>query len=293
MRLREHLEKLNYYVAVVEAGSMRQASEVVLIGQPQLTKVVMYLEDLLGAQLLIRSRQGVVPTKEGDQLYRFSKQLLDSADQFEFGLKSEGRRLAGVVTIGTYDSISRYFFPGFIKYLKGVAPQLDVSLLTGRSQDLIKKVRRGEVDLSVFVGECQKPNIKSQVVYLDSFGLFHSKGLEAQFLETLIYFPDAVGEAPLPTGAGRFKYFHRCGNLETVVSLVGSGLGVGLLPRRVAQEPMVSGKFVEVHGSQTKGLHQHPISVALNTKTESEVSAFVYDEILRFLGIWSGKSLEV
>ncbi len=58
MRLKQHLNKIEYFCMVVEAGSIKKATEVALLGQPQLTTVVKQLENILGEPLLLRS-----PTK--------------------------------------------------------------------------------------------------------------------------------------------------------------------------------------------------------------------------------------
>jgi LysR family hydrogen peroxide-inducible transcriptional activator len=287
MRLRDHIEKLNYYVAALEFTSLREASKAIGIGQPQLTKVINQLEDLLECQLVVRSRSGISITQEGQILYDQGKRILSEVDQLEFSIHSDNQQLHGEITIGTYDSISRYFFPDFIKYMKAISPNLNINLYTGRSQDLIKKIERSQIDLSIFVGAPSSSLIKSEVVYTDYFKFYQPQTLDLAFSKTLIYFPGSVKNADFQSITGKYKNFHQCENLETVLSLTTSGLGVGLLPTRVAKGHLINGQLRQLPQKNT--IAKHDISIARPKEKFTQEAALVYDEALRFLNIWSQK----
>lgn len=287
MRLRDHVEKLNYYVAAVEHGTLRKASQAIGIGQPQLTKVINQLEDLLQTQLVIRSRKGITTTQEGEKLYKDGKNLLKEVDRLEFAIHTKDIELDGEITIGTYDSISRYFFPDFIKYMKSLFPNLSISLYTGRSKELISKLERNQIDFSVFVGTTDSKKLETKVVYEDYFSFYQTTNLEKAFIKSLIYFPETVESGSFTSYLAKYNTFHRCENLETVLSLTVSGLGVGLLPMRVAQEYVLSGHLKQVNLKHR--LSKHRISIAKPANNYSKEAAIVYDEVVRFLGIWSRK----
>ncbi|ATH07098.1 hypothetical protein BIY24_03840 [Halobacteriovorax marinus] len=286
MRLRDHIEKLNYFVACVEHGTLRKASTAIGVGQPQLTKVIKQLEDLLETQLIIRSRQGITTTKDGQLLYEEGKRILQSVDKLEFSLNQSEEELHGEITIGTYDSISRYFFPDFIKYMNSLFPKLSISLYTSRSDDLLSKLKKGKIDFAVFVGKNRSKELVSKVVYDDHFCFYQSNKLEKSFTKSLIYFPSPLEGDSMKEMTKNFETFHHCMNLETVLSLTSSGLGVGLLPTKVAQEQILSGKLKHIYPSQK--FAPHSVSIAKSKKTDSTEVSIVYDEVLRFLNIWLG-----
>lgn len=248
--------------------------------------MIQQLEDLLGAQLIIRSIKGVSTTREGDILYREGKKILQEIDQLEISLLANQRDLSGSLTIGTYDSISRYFFPDFIKYINSLYPQLRINLITGRSKNLIKMMRDETLDMAVYVGETSSKKMKSEVVYEDYFNFYNANNLDNSFLDTLIYFPGALGDTPLGTLKKGFKTFHECENLETVVSLSLAGLGIGLLPQRVAREYVITAKLKE-NQKRAKKVLKHNISIALPIKIENSGAEFIYNELNRFLSVWS------
>ncbi|MCO4793537.1 MAG: LysR family transcriptional regulator [Bacteriovoracaceae bacterium] len=286
MKLRDHIEKINYYVAAVEHGALRRASLAIGIGQPQLTKVIKQLEDLLGTQLIIRSRKGISTTQEGEKLYKEGKKILEDIDKLEFSIQATRINLSGNITIGTYDSISRYFFPDFLKYIKSLHPQLRVNLCTGRSKNLVRMLKDQKLDLAVYVGESKSKYMNSKIVYGDCFNFYNAINFESSFLDTLIYFPDALGDTPVDQLKRGFKSFHQCENLETVVSLSVAGLGVGLLPQRVAREYVLAAKLRE-NQKKAKKVLEHSISIGLRKNEQSFEVEFIYNELMRFLKIWS------
>ena len=56
------LTRLQYFVAVAEAGSFSRAAAALHLTQPSLSRQVQLLEDELGQRLLERTGRGAVPT---------------------------------------------------------------------------------------------------------------------------------------------------------------------------------------------------------------------------------------
>ncbi|MDO4281142.1 MAG: LysR family transcriptional regulator [Peptococcaceae bacterium] len=63
------LDEMRYFVEIVDAGSICEASRSLFISQPSLTRTVSALEQELGLQLLERTKQGSTPTLAGKAVY--------------------------------------------------------------------------------------------------------------------------------------------------------------------------------------------------------------------------------
>lgn len=294
MRLKDHLNKLEYFKITVESGSLLKASEKALIGQPQLTKVIQQLEDILSVKLFHRSAKGVVPTNEGLKLYEFANEVLSSADKVQLSIKSSYSNLKGSIRIGTYDSIARYFFPDFIIYLQDVVPSLDVYLKTGRSHLIAESLAKNELDIAVIVESAEQDSpytssYTSKKVYSDFFGLFKSPSLKDDFKKSLIYFDYPANNVKDSMVRFKFKDAILCDNLETVKSLTEQGIGVGLLPYRVAKEGIGQKKLEPFKHPKVKDnkFDQHNISLCHRNSKPTDGELFVLDELERFLSIWS------
>jgi len=75
------LRHLRYFVAIAEAGSFTDAAERMFIAQPTLSQQLRRLEDIIGAQLLHRRREGVRLTTAGAVLLETSRTILSLVDR--------------------------------------------------------------------------------------------------------------------------------------------------------------------------------------------------------------------
>ncbi|AYF43795.1 MULTISPECIES: LysR family transcriptional regulator [Halobacteriovorax] len=281
--LKDHLGKLEYFCNIVETGSLQKASQKAYVSQPQLSKVLRQLEEELDTQLLIRRSDGVIPTPAGDKLYSYARETIDQANQMQLLIR-DNVQASGNVYIGTYDSISRYFFPDFIKYLRKLAPSLNIILSTGRSSQKLKELKKGELDIAIIVSSGVKSrSLSEKIIYSDSFGLYHSQQIESSFLDHIIKFPESIHFDATKLG---FKHILSCDNLETVKSLTEQGLGVGLLPHRVAREGVLQGKLIP-HKKVLSQESEHNISLFYSKKNISAHAQVVINEVERFLTTWA------
>jgi len=276
---------------VAEAGSIKKATEKAFIGQPQLTKVIKQLEDVLEVELFIRSSKGVVLTKPGAELYQAARKILKITNESEFSIKSGEQKLKGNIRIGTYDSIARYFFPDFLKYFRAVMPDLNVFLETGRSSDILKKLSSNQIDIAVVV-ESEKAvssKIQTKVIYRDSFGLYQSPSLTPDFNDKLIYFEYGPNNTKTTMKSFGFDESVVCDNLETVKSLTEQSIGIGLLPHKVAKEGVLSKRLIPYNHSKIKGnsFDYHDILICYQKNNAAPENQFVFEEIQRFLDLWS------
>src|SRR6201982_4263356 len=75
------LRHLRYFVALADVGSFTHAAERMFIAQPTLSQQIRRLEEIVGAPLLHRRRDGVYLTKAGAVLLDASRAVLSLVDQ--------------------------------------------------------------------------------------------------------------------------------------------------------------------------------------------------------------------
>lgn len=294
MALKDHLNKLEYFCAIAENRSILRASFSIGITQPQLSRVVKQLEEELAKELLIRKPSGIQLTKDGQELYQSASSIIQQINETERLIKFGKSILEGNIHVGAYDSIARYFFPSFLKYLKKTQPKLNIHLETDRSAQIFEKLKKKELDIGVCVDHVnfKSKTIKKQIIYSDSFGFYYSPGISPQFLEQLIIFPDSIelhrGELKSFLKKYKFRSITFSNNLETVKSLCEEGIGVGLLPHRVAREAIFQGKLMSYRKiSLTKSLSPHDIILCRNMSTNKIALTSIELELIHFLTSWS------
>lgn len=72
-----------YAVEVEKTGSITQAAENLFMGQPNLSKAIIELEDTLGYMIFERTSKGVIPTDKGRRFLVYAKNVLSQIDKME------------------------------------------------------------------------------------------------------------------------------------------------------------------------------------------------------------------
>jgi DNA-binding transcriptional ArsR family regulator len=70
------IRQLRYFVAAVEAGSLRSAESRSGVSQPAMTRQIHQLEEELGVELLVRKSRGIRPTDAGRVLFEDAVRIL-------------------------------------------------------------------------------------------------------------------------------------------------------------------------------------------------------------------------
>lgn len=83
-----NLKHLQYFVAVAKYGSINKASQALYISQPHLSHIIKDLEDDIGFELFLRTKQGVVLTTSGAQFLKHSNAIMQEME----GLKQITRK---------------------------------------------------------------------------------------------------------------------------------------------------------------------------------------------------------
>lgn len=272
MYLHEHLEKLRYFYEVARLGSMKKASEAVYVTQPSLSKSIKILEEVVGLDLFVRLPRGVRLTPQGEILYTYCHELFSSLRDLEMKLESSDDPMAGSLRVGTYDSISIYFWPRFLKDFLPKYPNLSLEMTTGRSFQMQEQLDNGELDLILIINPKKSATVEVEPVKKDFFKFYKStkKKLVFDDLETapFIVMPDSFSPGQtLKEKLGGFgieeRKVYSTSSLESVKELTINGLGLGFLPEFVCQEHVDKGALEEVDlGKGSKaGLFPHTLGI--------------------------------
>ncbi|MCB0384506.1 MAG: LysR family transcriptional regulator [Bdellovibrionales bacterium] len=275
MRLKDHLEKLSYFYQVGKEGSIKEASSVLGITQPSLTKSIKILEDSVGSDLFVRLPRGVELTKQGRVLFEYCHQLFAGLEDLEARLLAPDDPMSGHLRVGTYDSIAIYFWPKFLRSFLYEFPNLDLELTTNRSHEIQTMVESGELDVGLIIEPQSTAQLGVMDLATDTFQLYAATKMaseqEAQLSAPLIYMPDALagekGRLEHMISAqggdyGRAKHYGTS-SLESAKELVINGIGVGLLPKMVAQDAVKKKRIKQIYpkGFPKSGIGKHRIGV--------------------------------
>jgi len=95
-----NLRRLQYFVKIIDVGSLTQAADLLHIAQPALSQQLATLEGEVRQQLLVRTKRGVTPTEAGRVLYRHAQLILRQCDQARVEMQAASQQLTGSVAVG-------------------------------------------------------------------------------------------------------------------------------------------------------------------------------------------------
>lgn len=289
----DHLEKLMVLKALAESGSIRRASQTLNIAQPSLSVKIKNLESIMGIKLISRSRSGVILTSEGQILLDFVNLLMQEAQALPFRLAHKSE-VTGIVRVGAYDSIARYFWSQFYKYINKKYPGLQVILTTGRSQSLMQMLIADELDMVLSVSPEPGRGYFTENLYVDHFSFYCSRDYLRSLKDVkkhkgvyllnkpstpleLISFSKVIGRMN-----DIFFRQHEVENFEIALEFCRAGMGLAILPTLVAEADVLRKRIVRVSCPFEAPIlfqkHSIGISIRSNAKVKSHME-LVYKEI--------------
>lgn len=133
--------------AVAEHRTISAAARELGMTQPALTKILLRLEDLVGARLFDRRPRGVSLTPFGDlflqRMDRVEREMLSLTNEFE-ALKTG---LSGTLSIGVGQFWVGRITPHVVARLLEIAPDVRVRIFTNTRDQLLTLLERGKIDL--------------------------------------------------------------------------------------------------------------------------------------------------
>ncbi|MFQ0815881.1 LysR family transcriptional regulator [Brucella anthropi] len=232
-----NLDLLRAFVAVVDSRSFTAAALQLHSTQSTVSQKIMRLEDAAEQALLDRARHDVRPTDAGEKLLGYARRILHLHD--EAAAAMAGTALASVFRLGLpEDFASRLVTPALARFMRA-HPNTKLEVTSGLSRDLQKGFETGEFDLVMVK---QKRGETAGVMHwpeplswLDSadFPVSHVDPLPlVVFPPNGLYRSDMM-EA-LDRAGRRWHVVFTSSSLASIQSAVAEGLGVSLLPTRVA-----------------------------------------------------------
>jgi DNA-binding transcriptional LysR family regulator len=244
------LRTLRAFVEVVRQGGFTPAAKKVFATQSTISKAIKQLEDEIGVPLLDRIGHRSQPTAAGEIVYQRALRMLTERDDLIAeldelrGLKRGTLRL-GLPPVGS----STLFAPLFATY-RSRYPGIDIRLVEHGSDRLDELLASGEIELAASllpVAEgLQWQEVRREplsVLISDRHELSRRRSLDLPALRDLpfILFESGFALNRIILDACRRHGFEpavvgRSSQIDFIVELAAAGLGIGFLPRMIAEQ---------------------------------------------------------
>lgn len=240
------MRQLRIFCAVADQGSFTGAAETVHCVQSNVTMRVRELETELGQALFLRSRGGVALTAAGRTFLGYARRILQLADESRTVLlDSDTPR--GLLRLGAMETTAAIRLPAVLMSYRQRHPEVQLSLVTGTTAELIRGVLERRLDAAFVGGFHQLPELHQKQVFEEELVLVSSSRFAS--LKALQRAMSQQSILVFKTGCfyrSTFERWLECagllpqqvlelGTLDGILSCVAAGMGVTLLPRTVIE----------------------------------------------------------
>lgn len=243
---------LRYFIALAEELHYGRAAQRLAISQPPLSVAIQQLEAHVGARLFDRDSKGVRLTPAGDAFRLSAQALLNRAEDACALAREVQAGEVGRLRLGFVGSTLFHGLAGWLQDFQAQHPKVEVVVVELNSQDQIEALLHEELDLALLHTDRLPPGLASSPLYSEPFLaclpaghkmankrqvalaslsdqpfiLFSRKG-SPDYHARIIEMCRSQGFYPRLQHEGR--------HWLSVVSLVGQGLGVSIVPASFKQ----------------------------------------------------------
>ncbi len=255
------IESLKSFCDLVETESFTKAAQINKVTQSAVSQTISALERQFKSLLIERSKKNFRLTAEGEVLYDYSKQILQSYDALESKLQEVKHVISGNIRVAAVYSIGLHELPPYIKRFLKENPTVNVHLEYRRVNQVYEDVMSNVVDLGLMAYPGRDPKLeviplrKDPLVLVCSpqhaFAKQKSVKLKALNGQKLISFePDMPTRKALDKllreDGVKVEHFKEFDNIETLKRVVELDTGVAVLPEPTIQQEVSNRTLVAV-----------------------------------------------
>ncbi len=252
--------KIFYYVAKYQNFTI--AAKALLSSQPSVSRCMQALESELGCRLFVRSKRGVRLTAEGEQLFQY---VAPACEQIFKGEENIGGTLGlqnGSVYIGVTETALHCFLLERLAGFHKAYPGVRIKLTNATTPNTLADLKAGKIDLAVVTTPIREDEHfrvttvkKSHDILVGGANYAHLQGKRVPLREVLQYPFVSLAENTM-TYALYKEFFARQGlvlktdielaTADLMLPVIRYGLGIGFVPRELAEDALKSGEVVEI-----------------------------------------------
>lgn len=241
--------ELELFVSLAETLHFGQAGERMHLSPSAVSRTLRRMEDELGQRLLERDKRSVRLTAAGEALHQYAQQQLMQWRSFADSLLPHYQLLHGEISLYCSVTATYSLLTKLLSSFRNRYPAIELKLHTGDQADAIERVMSGSEDLSIAALPERLPKGLRVQTLAQSPLLFIVPAFPCAVSELAAAEPLDWSELPLivserglarqqmdawcRANAIKPNIYAQVSGHEAIVSMVGLGLGVGVVPELV------------------------------------------------------------
>ncbi len=253
-------DPLKAFIQVSEQGTVLGAASVLGITQTAVTQRIRSIEKSLGVTLFLRSRKGMLKTKEGEELYTYCKNVLRlESESLSFQKDIALNRNVQISICGSTSIIRSNIVPQLRKLMKSY-PQLHVNIQIDDFEDRIKKLKSGQIDFACIRSQDVPNEIEGKPLTPNRFVLVGPSIWNKRAIKDIVRSERIIDFGPSDDMAflylKKFKLIdlvrndrNSVNNIESLIDLIDDGHGYGILEEKFLELFVDKRKIAILNGS--------------------------------------------
>jgi DNA-binding transcriptional LysR family regulator len=143
------LRQLEVFAGVCELRSFSRAASALRLTQSTVSEHVRLLEEELGTRLFDRLSRETVPTRVGELLYGYARQMLALRSQARQAVDDFLGQVTGTLLMGASTIPGEYVLPAVIGRFRERHPRVAITLQISDTRGIVQAVLDGQVDAGV------------------------------------------------------------------------------------------------------------------------------------------------
>ncbi|GAA0453318.1 LysR family transcriptional regulator [Streptomyces sp. NPDC046215] len=160
------IRQLRYFLTVAEELHFGRAAERLHIVQSAVSQQIRRLERELDAELFDRTTRSVRLTEAGRRLLPHAREVLAARSRALAAIDDLRAERAGTLRLGTSSGLGARLDTILAAFAR-LAPRAELELVTGTTDDRLKRVRSGELDATLLRGERSEPGLELLPLWRD------------------------------------------------------------------------------------------------------------------------------
>lgn len=259
-----NLHQIEIFCTLIKLRSFSRTAEALYLTQPTVSGHIKNLETDLGMKLLDRLGRRVIPTEEGEVLFRRGLQLLALRDELMQELGEVSGKVTGLLKIGGSTIPGAYILPSLIGKFRMRHPSISIQLIIADTAKVAEAVLNGDLSLGVIGARIADPRLESHAFSKDELVVVVPSGHPWSRRNNIPV--DALKGVPFilrEEGSGTRRIMEErlekagfslsdlnmvaiMGSSDAVRQSVKAGLGVSILSIRAVQDDIEAGRLAAV-----------------------------------------------
>jgi DNA-binding transcriptional LysR family regulator len=260
------LRQFRYFITVAETGAISRAAVEIGISQSAITAAIQALEEEMGSRLFERQQRGMRLTHEGHLLLRHARFILTAVADARNAVRVRPQNIKGELNIGVTRMVSGYYLADLLSRFRHVFRRIEVHVIEDDRSYLEHLLVGGELDVGLMIVSnlVNHQGLQSEILLRSPFRVWLPNQHPLLAASTLSFADISAEPFVMLTmdeladtsarlwrdGGLRPNIAMKTDSVEAVRSLVGTGIGLAMLPDLAYRPWSLEGDRIEARHLQ-------------------------------------------